>query len=216
VFHSGLCNLLSIGIIAWASAILAAAEPPAINPFGQKSMEREDVVRGYIELSDGSILFGRIYLTRDQRLKIFDEQLQRQREIPLQVVKQIECDVKREWMEKEWRFKETTSDEKIYTGRSYPVREYIHTITLNDGRTITGPLSAILYVQPQYYDPPPPDGHRSKPKEERWILNKRNKGEIGEDLKSLIYVKRVELGENAVKEGKKKSAARRAGGSGKK
>ncbi len=104
---------------------------------------------GCIELSDGSIHPGLIYLTRDKRLKIYDEQLQRQREIPLRVVKQIDCAVKKEWMEREWKYKETTSDEKMYTGRSYPAREYLHTITLRDGRTITGPLAEIVYVQPQ-------------------------------------------------------------------
>ena len=64
-------------------------------------------------------------------------------------VTQIDCAVKKEWMEREWKYKETTSDEKMYTGRSYPAREYLHTITLRDGRTITGPLAEIVYVQPQ-------------------------------------------------------------------
>ena len=90
---------------------------------------------------------GLISLTRDMRLKIYDEKLQRQREIPLRAVKEIACNVKKEWMEREWRFKETTSNEKVYTGRSYPVREYLHTITLTDGRKITGPLSAIVYLR---------------------------------------------------------------------
>ena len=102
-----------------ASFILFAAEPPTIDPFGQAPAAREDGIPGYIELSDGTVRPGLIYLTRDMRLKVYDEQLQRQREAPLQAVKQIECNVKREWMEREWRFKETTSDEKVYTGRSY-------------------------------------------------------------------------------------------------
>ena len=111
----------------------------------QRQSEREDAVPGYVELSDGSIHPGMIYLTRDKRLQIYDEKLQRQREVPLQAVKQIDCSVKREWMEKEWRFKETTSDEKIYTGRSYPAREYLHTITLarrpDDHRAAVGASS---------------------------------------------------------------------------
>ena len=132
--------------------VVFAAEPPALNPFGpavsQGEPERDDALPGCLELSDGSLHPGMIYLTRDKRLSVYDERLQRQREVPLQTVKQIECKVKKEWMEKEWKFKETTSDEKILTGRSYPAREYVHTITLRDGRTITGPLSAIVYVRP--------------------------------------------------------------------
>ena len=61
------------------------ADPPAINPFGPKTAVRDDAVPGYIETSDGVIHPGRIYLTRDKRLEIVDEQLQRQREIPLSV-----------------------------------------------------------------------------------------------------------------------------------
>jgi len=180
-----------------SSATLSAAEPPALNPFGPAASEarpeRDDAVPGCLELSDGSVHPGLIYLTRDKRLKIYDDRLQRQREVPLQTVKRIECNVKRGWMEKEWKFKETTSDEKILTGRTYPAREYLHTITLRDGRTITGPLVAIVYVQPS-----------PQQQAERFLLNKRNKGEPGKNLKSLVYVKQIKLGKEALEEGVKK------------
>ena len=113
-----------------------------------RAAQREDAVPGYVELSDGKICRGQVYLTRDAKLKIYDEKLQRQREVPLSAVKQIDCKVKKEWMEKEWKFKELAKDEKMFTGRTYPSREYVHTITLTDGRTITGELSAIVYVEP--------------------------------------------------------------------
>ena len=146
--RSILLTIIAIIALSIVFSALRAGEPPALNPFGQAPSEREDAVPGYIELSNGAIRAGMIYLTRDKRLQIYDKQLERQREIPLQKVKKIECTVKREWLEKEWKFKETTNDEKLYTGRSYPAREYLHTITLKDGRTITGPLAAIVYVQP--------------------------------------------------------------------
>jgi hypothetical protein len=166
---------------------LVASEPPAITPFKASPPQRKDAVTGKVELSDGSIHRGLIFLTRDKLLQVYDNELQRQREVPLQDIKQIDCQIKREWIEKEWRFKETTNDEKIYTGRSYPAREYLHTIRLKDGHTITGPLSAIVYVE---------SSQDSKPKAERFLLNKRGKGELGQDLKSLVYVKRIILGSN--------------------
>ena len=181
-------------------------EPPAMNPFDRLPTKREDARPGAIELSDGSIHRGLIYVTRDKRLRIYDATVQRQREIPLRAVRQIECTVKREWIEKEWKFKETTSDKKLHTGRGYPAREYVHTITLNDGRTITGPLSAIVYLDPQPYRPVRPAEHRSQPKAEHFLLNKRNKGELGQDLKTLIYVKRITLD----KEGRGAGDQRRA------
>jgi len=180
-------------------------EPPALNPFGPVQRDRDDAVPGYVELSNGDVYVGRIYMTRDKRLKVYDKSMERQREIPLRVVRQIECRVVREWMEKEWRFKELALDEKYYTGRTYPVRQYEHTITLKDGRTITGPLAEIIYVQGPTYKPDQPLRYRPPVKPLRFILHKRDKGKIGSDLKSLHYVKLVKLGEDALEEGRRKA-----------
>jgi len=206
----GIMELLaSPTILLWASAF--AQEPPAINPFAPRPAIREDAVPGYVELSDGTIVVGHIYMTRDKRLKIYDESIQRQREIPLSAVAQIECKILKEWMEKEWRFRETTRDEKYYTGRQYPAREYEHTITLKDGRQITGGLAEILYVDTRQ------DGQEATSDSEpvRLILHKRQKGEIGETLKDLVYVKMVKLGEEALAEGKRKASVRKTTTSGK-
>jgi len=204
-----LCKAAIAAIVAaWLTSLhgSSAAEPPTVDPFGRAQAQREDAVPGYIELSDGSVHPGLIYLTRDKRLKIYDDQLQRQREIPLRVVKQIDCAVKKEWMEKEWKYKETASDEKMYTGRSYPAREYLHTITLHDGRTITGPLAEIVYLRPQDDSSKATGDSHAEPKVERFLLNKRNKGEVGQELKSLVYVKQIKLGKDALEEAKKKVA----------
>lgn len=191
------------------SEIRAAEEPPALNPFGKVGVEREDQFPGYIEMADGSIHCGMIYLTRDKRLQINDEKKQRQREIPLNVVQQIECKVKREWMEKEWKFKELAKDEKMYTGRSYPAREYDYVVTLQDGRTIEGGLSGVVYLQPQIYDPQRPNEYRPAVEAQKFLLHKRDKGEIGDELKSLNYVKLIKLGDEAYREGQQKSKNRR-------
>lgn len=188
-----------IWMAAFGSVLLAQTdEPPAVNPFAPKLNDREDAVPGCVELSDGSIHVGLIYLTRDKRLQIYDATLQRQREIPLSAVAQIDCAIKREWMEKEWRFKETTSNEKIYTGRSYPAREYIHTITLHSGKTITGSLSALLYLRPVADSPGKFQGPAQAT---RFILHKRDKGQVGQGFGSLVYVKRIKLGQQALEEG---------------
>jgi hypothetical protein len=163
-----------------------------------------------VELSNGQILTGNIYMTRDKRLKLYDESTERQREIPLRVVKQIECKVLREWMEKEWRFKELALDEKYFTGRTYPTREYEHTITLHDDRTITGPLAEIIYVRPFPYSPNENLKYRPEVEPVRLILHKRAKGPIGTDLSSLNYVKLIKLGEEALEEGRQKARKTRS------
>jgi hypothetical protein len=186
---------LRIGIFTYFFVFAVADEPPAVNPFRPAPNQREDAVPGRLELSNGKIFTGQIYLTRNKRLMIYDEAKQRQREIPLGAVKQIDCQVKKEWMEKEWKFKEQTLDEKMYTGRQYPAREYVHTITLHDGRTITGTLSGIIYVQPSD-NPQAPTEH--------FVLHKRDKGEWNQQLKDLVYVKEVKLGKEALAKGNKK------------
>jgi hypothetical protein len=174
---------------------LPADEPPVINPFGPRTSTRDDAIPGYVEMSDGVVSPGQLYLTRDARLKIFDMEQDRQRDVPLSAIQRIDCAVEKEWNEKEWRFKENANDQKVFTGRSYPVREYIHTITLLDGRTIQGPLSAILYVEGEPGSDPA-----------RFLLHKRDKGAVGADLPALRYVRRICLGDKALEEGKQKAS----------
>ena len=201
-----MCFAGALALMLSRPGLGAADDPPALNPFGPRPVAREDARPGYVEMSNGEIFVGQVHLTRDHRLKIYDADLERQREIPLRVVKQVEAKVKKEWIEKEWRFKELANDEKYFTGRTYPVREYLHTITLEDGRTISGPLSGIVYVklgspggrQPGMMYPP-------EVKVERVRLHKRDKGPIGSDLESLRYVKSIKLGEKASAEGRRKA-----------
>ncbi len=195
-----LARALTAGI---AGLVLAPSirgqEPPALNPFGEPSQRqerRDDAVPGYLELSDGTIHPGRLFLTRDTRLKFLDDERKTFREVPLTAIKRIDGIVLREWYEKEWRFKENASDEKRLTGRTYPAREYTHKITLQNDQTIRGPLSGIVYVQA---DP------TAEPR--RYLLHTRDKGEPGTVLKSLVYVRAIRLGEKALEEGKRRSAA---------
>ncbi len=177
------------------------SEPPALNPFGSRAeredQKRDDAVPGFVEMSDGKIHPGQVMLTRDARLKIFDEQQKKHREIPLKAIKRIDCTVLKEWVEQEWRFKANASDEKYFTGRSYPSREYPHKITLQNGQKIEGTLSGIVYVRA---DPDP------EAELERYLLHKRDKGYPGTDLKALVYVRSIQLGAKALEEGKRKAA----------
>jgi hypothetical protein len=196
----GPLTLFVAGVAVYSSLVWAAEPPAELNPFGPGEATRPDALPGYCELSDGTIRAGQVYLTRDVRLKVYDAQLQRQREIPLTAVRRIEGLVHKEWREKEWRFKENASDEKVYTGRSYPVREYLHRVTLHDGRTMTGPLAALVYVDG-------PGGAAA----ERFLLHKRQKGELGQPLSTLVYVRTIELGDEALQSAQRQGGGRRSG-----
>jgi len=193
--------LFSLSTTGSAHFSLLAEEEP-LNPFGNVRGKRTDAVPGAMLLSDGKILKGNFYLTRDHNLKIYDETKERIREVPLNAVREIECSVKKEWMEKEWRFKENANNEKIYTGRTYPSRIYVHELKLKRGDSIQGPLAALIY-----FEPAPPNNEPENeqpgaiadtpPGPVRYLLHKRDKGKPGEELKDLIYVKRIVLGRDA-------------------
>ena len=176
-----------LAVSAVLGGFTVADEPPTINPFGPRPAARSDGLPGVLELSDGSLHIGEIFLTRDAKLKIYDPKTKKFREVPLENVRRIECHVQKEWLEREWRFREAASNEKVYTGRTYPASIYEHTVTLRDGTSIRGPLSAPIYVR---------EAESEKPR--RFLLRKRDKGPIGTTLKALIYVRRIELGKKAV------------------
>jgi len=199
-----LATILLLGPVNSATA----DEPPVIDPFGPRPAASPDAEAGRIELSDGKVFYGLIYLTRDARLKIYDGRLHRQREIPLRAVARIDCEVKREWMEDEWRFKELTADEKLTTGRQYPAREYLHTITLSDGRKIKGPLAALVYLRPTSSGAAAAGSERTATEPLRFVLHKRDKGKLGADLKSLVYVRCIWLGKDAMEQPPEKAPPR--------
>lgn len=174
---------LGLAALVLAAAAARAQDPPALNPFGAApgSAPRDDALPGVLHTSDGKSYAGQVFLTRDARLRIYDETQKRQRDVPLTAIRKLECRVVKEWLEPEWRFKENANDEKVFTGRAYPSREYVHTLTLKDGRTLTGPLSAIVYVRPESGEPA------------RFLLHKRDKGAIDTPLDALLYVRSIDL-----------------------
>ena len=176
-------------------------------PLARKNEASKDSQPGFLTLSDGSTIAGTLFLTRDKRIKIEDKTAERQREIPLSAIVSIEAIVEREWMEDEWRFRENANNEKYYTGRSYPTRIYHHRVTLRDGRKIDGALSEVVYVDPApelvYPEMSPSEVAASglTIATRRFLLHKRDKGEPGETLGELLYVKQIRLGEDTLEEG---------------
>jgi hypothetical protein len=199
-------RLLPVLALAWlgSAAALPAAEPAAINPFGRTTETRDDAVTGCLELSNGRAYAGQIYMTRDKGLLIYDPTAHRQREIPLTAIKQVDCTVKREWFEKEWRYLESANDEKVYTGRQYPAREYTFKVALRDGRTITGSVDGVIYVQPASAS----SNSAAEPEAQHFLLHKRDKGEMGAKMSSVVYVRSIKLGKEAYKVGLRKMTDR--------
>ncbi|HBT76428.1 MAG TPA: hypothetical protein DEB39_05770 [Planctomycetaceae bacterium] len=192
---------------------VAADEPRAINPFGKATAkpesERDGVLPGYIEMSDGEIHPGFVYLTRDIRLSMYDKEYERKRQIPLDRIVSLEAVVKKEWMEREWRFKELASNEKLYTGREYPVRMVDYKATFHDGKTLTAPLAALFFLQPLEEGDDVSTGYKPDVDPIRFnVYDRQGKADThnGMKLADVLYVKSIHLGEEAFAEGIDKAA----------
>jgi len=193
-------------VLVLCAGLLRGGDPP--NPFGNVRPVRQDAVTGAMQLSDGRIVAGRFYLTRAHKLRIYDIGRERIREVPLRAVREIDATIKKEWLEREWRFKANADNQKIYTGRHYPARIYLHEIKLKRGDAIRGELAAVMYVAPN----PQKDAAKNTsgsagavpPKPQRYLLHKRDKGRPGQVLKDLIYVRRIIFGPDAETELRRK------------
>ncbi len=137
---------------------------------------------GAVEMSDGETVVGKIYIT-DDRLIIYNETQKRFYTVRAPQIKTIESLVEKEYMERVWFFKESGSDEKVYTGERYPVRMFNTRITFHDGNHLEGHIIARTF----YVD----SGGRRR----RLILRRKLEGDKGESLDDLVYVRTIILDE---------------------
>jgi hypothetical protein len=158
-------------------------ELPTTGPSPFAQAENPEAAAGKVALSDGRVLIGQIATTRGKPIRIFDEQAKQFRDVPLALIRRVEARVDWERDEREWQFERSGSDVKVYTGRTYPARLTSYMITLATGQQITGGVVAPIYVRTA-------DGQPT-----RFALYKRNKGPIGQALKDLVYIQRIDIEE---------------------
>ncbi len=169
------------------TATAAIAEPARIPVAPAEQAGRPDAMPGVMVLSDGSILPGRIHTTRDKDLQVWVESQKRWRHVPPILLLSITAEVVFEGMEKEWRWKEMGSDEKLYTGRTKPIRRFRWRLHLIDDSYITG----VIKGQPLWVEA---GAKRRGP----FVLHERSDGQYGRTLEELVYVKRVVISRRAM------------------
>ncbi len=174
-----------------------ASRPSEINPFGRTDrFSRSDALPGAMILSDGKILPGGVFTTRDKDWEVWSASKKRWRHIPPIVVLSIRAVVVEEGMEKEWRVKDMGRNERVFTGRAKPTRRLLWRFHLIDDSYITGAVKG----QPLWVESA---GKRHGP----FVLHERTKGKLDQTLKDLVYVKRVVISRRAMKKTIKNQAA---------
>jgi len=160
----------------------------ANNPFARTNrFARQDALPGVIIFSDGKILPGYIYTTRDKGWIVYVESEKRWRHIPPILVLSISAVVIEEEMEKEWRWKEMGRNEKIFTGRKKPTRRFLWRFHLIDDSYITGAVKG----QPVWIEQ---SGKRLGP----FVLHERQAGKYGQQINDLVYIKKIVISRQAM------------------
>ncbi len=164
-----------------ANAIDVDPEEQGSNPFRAASgFVRSDALPGVVLLSDGRLIPGGIYGTREKPWRVYVAEEKRWRQIPPLAVLSITPKVVEERMELEWRWKAMGEPEKIYTGRKIPVRRFLWTFHLMDDTTVTGAVKGQpLWVETAAGQAGP------------FVLHERSKGKPGQSHDEVVYVKKV-------------------------
>jgi hypothetical protein len=137
---------------------------------------------GKVVFSDGSFLAGAIRTTEGKPLRLIEAGTARRLDLQVTEIARLAFRVTHEEEYKVWRWVEDGSREKVFTGETYPKREFETEVTLVNGESRKGSLVAVLYVYEEGSE---------KPK--KVILKDKDQGEIGQTLADRRYVEAVEF-----------------------
>lgn len=165
-------------------------------PFGKARHHPVHALPGVVVYSNGGKVPGYIWTPSGKEWRVYERASKQFRDIPFDVIKQIEGHVEWERMEDDWRWKEGGMDVKVFTGKKYPNRMTYHTFTLLDDRKIVGNIAQMFYVE-------------LAGRVTRAMLHKRRQGKIGLTLESMPYVKQVIFDPKAMDAAIKEIAASR-------
>ena len=141
---------------------------------------RADALPGVLVDSQGRLLPGGVYTTRDKPWMLWSAEAKQWRRVPFITVLSITAEVLEEKQELKWRWKAMGVPERVYTGESYPYRQLTWKFRLIDGSELTGSVKG----QPVYVEL---NGEKTGP----FVLHERYKGPVGQKLDDLVHVRKI-------------------------
>ena len=169
-----------------ACAVAFAGEPAS--PFKRKTAPAGR--QATVAMSDGRTLAGTIGGTRGKPLRVFHRADSRYVDVPIADVADVLVEIEKNVTERIWRWKESASDEKVYTDNYYVWHKYVTTVTRRDGTVLKGDLQARVYV-------------KTPEKRHSLDLHKRLKGkpDTKDRVKAPVYIRRITFGGSKRKTG---------------
>ena len=138
---------------------------------------------GTVTLNNGVVLKGEIWTTLETPFRVWVEERKAYEDVELSLVKGVEVKVAAQSMEDDWRWLKEGSDQKVYSGKKYPLVELGYLFTLVNGQTVEGTVVAPVYVVEENAGSSIPLAARIK----------KYKGKLDETTSDVVYIKSMEL-----------------------
>src|SRR5579862_75402 len=142
-----------------------------------------------ITYSNGDKAEGDFSLTPGKNLDIFDLNKKKRFSVAAEEIVRVSVSVEEEKMEQGWMFREEGLKDKIKLPFTYPLRQLLTDITLNSGAVLHGHCNGVFYLEK--------DGDSK-----RYLLYANQKGEKGQTLNDIPYVKEIAFPNRKAAEGK--------------
>ncbi len=169
-----------------APAASAPAPVPESGPATSQPLKLPPYAReGTIELNNGQKLTGPIWSTYKTPLRLWIEDAKTYRDIDLAIIKTIEVNVRSATLEPDWRWLKEGADQKVYSGKNYPMVDLAYHVTLINGQSVDGTVVAPIYIY---------DGKKPR----SLALYKKYKGTLEETLSDIAYIKQITFSETGV------------------
>lgn len=170
-------------------------EPSHINPFQRRGRKPSYAVPARITCSDGKVMEGWVWRRADAPIRIFNRKARAHQDYTLGELKRIDVMPESQNFERDWRWKNQGSSEKVLLDVGYLWDQYLTTFSLSDGTKVSGDCSGQFYILLT-------DGTKTK-----WYLYKRHNNrdkphKKREELLPLVYVRSVEFTDEFLKKPK--------------
>ena len=176
-----------------------APKPKGFNPFSRRGTKPKYAVPARITYSDGKVLEGWVWRRANAPIRVFDRKRKAHEDYFLGDLARIDVKPETEKFERDWRWKNQGSSEKVFLDIGYFWNQYVTTVKTRDGESASGDCSGQFYILLL-------DG-----KKDKWYLYKRQSGrdvekKKREDLTPLVYVKSVAFTDDFLKKLEEKKA----------
>ena len=172
-------------------------KPQHVNPFRKRGRKPKYAVPTRVTYSDGKVLEGWTWRRADATLRVFNREARAHQDYFLSDLVRIDVVPESQTFERDWRWKNQGSSEKVFLDVGYFWNQYVTTLSLTDDTKVAGDCSGQFYMLLM-------SGERTK-----WFLYKRHSGrdtekKKREELEPLVYVKKAE---EAAKKAEEQKAA---------